>query len=371
MLYPHEIQACLLFDRRVDTLDAIMRAFTATEGQRSGARFNQVECKPGVFHRLYGGDNLMVTLEYCDNPANPAVFGQVLGSTVTGIVCPDIRDRIARSRSHILINVSHGALGNSPELARLMAQIGREPEGHSLAHFRRRLAVCAMISRIAFDHARPSAVHWTQSNQLIPGEHFEDYARGDAPGLLHIHPWLFGDRNGPGGKAAVGIRTFGARHFIGRELLIEPSILPWSANYETLLAFLRIATTENGYIIPDGDTFGPEDRSLSYRVLHRPAAADDVPLYELQPLMFREHGFVSPDYVSPERAFDDRVPPADLMPVDDWEKMGFVNEWREKRKLAERIGGRFEVRAKGTGPMPTPPPPQRPGVARLFGRKGL
>lgn len=70
------------------------------------------------------------------------------------------------------------------------------------------------------------------------------------------------------------------------------------------------------------------------------------------------------------------------MPADDEAKMELVNEWREKRALAEGIGGRFEVRSRdGRGPdatpppnPPSPPPSPLPGPARfgqrpVFGRK--
>ncbi|HEX2764724.1 MAG TPA: hypothetical protein VHM92_12890 [Allosphingosinicella sp.] len=371
MLFPNDIQAALLFDRPVNAIEGIVRDFMRVEEARTGATFNVPEGKPGIFYRLFGGDELSVTLEYVDRPANIELFQKTLASAVTGIVCPDIRERVVKSRSHILLNVSHGVLGSSEQVDRLMELIGRPKEGHSLPQFARRLDVCALIGRIACDHAPVQAVHWTQSNQLIPGEKFEDIAALKAPGPLHVHPYLFGSASGPDGKARVGIRSFGARHFIGRELLIEPSELPWAANYETMLAFLRVATIDKGYVIPDGDTFGPEDRSLSYRVIHREAEADDVPLFELQPLMYREFGFVAPDYVPPERVFDDRMPPADLMPPDQEAKMALANEWREKRALAEGIGGRFEVRARdGDG---APPPPVRPlpgfGNRPVFGRK--
>ncbi len=196
-----------------------------------------------------------------------------------------------------------------------------------------------------------------------------------APSPLHVHPYLFGSEAGAGDEPKLGIRTFGVRHFIGREVLIEPSALPWAANFETILAFIRVATTKNGYVIPDGDTFGPEDRSLSYRVVHREAEEGDVPLFELQPLMYREYGFVAEDYVPPDRVINDRSPPLAVMPEDDEAKMELVNEWREKRALAEGIGGRFEVRARGQGGGGTPP--ARPGGAPgagfgnrpAFGRK--
>jgi hypothetical protein len=162
-------------------------------------------------------------------------------------------------------------------------------------------------------------------------------------------------------------------------------------------AFLRVATMPNGYIIPDGDTFGPEDRSLSYRVLHHDQGANigyaepepaDVPFYELVPLKHLAHGFVAPEHVPEANVFPDRAFPAAVMPEDQHAKMALANEWGEKRKLAEGIGGRFEVRQARADNAPPPSPPQsviaptpsQPGLpsvsgrglrAQMFGRKGL
>lgn len=372
MLFPNEIQAALLFDRRVDCLEAAVRSFMRIEEARSGAKFNVPEAKPGVFYRLFGGGELMITLEYVDHPANPAVFEQALASAVTGLICPDIRQRLVTSRSHVLINVSHGVFGNDPQIHQLLSQLDFPREGHSLPQFRRRLEVCATIARLVCDDAPAQAIHWTQSNQLLPPEAFEAFAAAPVPSPLHVHPFLFGEAGGSG-EAKVGIRTFGMRHFIGREVLIEPNVLPWAANFETVLAFLRVATIDNGYVIPDGDTFGPEDGSLSYRVLHRTAAEGDVPLCELVPLLHREHGFVADDYVPRDRTIDDRVPPASLMPESEDARAELTAEWREKRAMAEGIGGRFEVRARGEGPIPpSPRPPSGPpgfGGRPVFGRK--
>ncbi len=373
MQFPNEIQAALLFDSRVAALDDIVRAFMRVEEARSGARFSLPEAKPGTFYRLFGGgDEMMVTLEYIDGPANADVFAQALGSAVTGILCPDIRERLTLSRSHILVNVSNGAMGNvlsSPDIARFLQQIDYKVEGQSLRQFVRRLDLCALISRIVCDHAPAQAVHWCQSNQLFAGEQFDDVASLPAPGPLHVHPFLFGGAKAESGETKLGIRTFGARHFVGREVLIEPNVLPWAANFETICAFLKIATVDKGYVIPDGDTFGPDDRSQSYRVVYRDAEEGDVPLFELQPLMYREFNFQADDYVPRDKVFNDQAPPSAIMPPDVEAKMELVNEWREKRKLAEGLGGTFEVRARGLGSNGGGAPPAGPGGRPVFGRK--
>ncbi|MBA3940425.1 MAG: hypothetical protein C0520_04355 [Sphingopyxis sp.] len=312
----------------------------------------------------------MITLEYVAAPANPEVFRQAVESAITRIYCPDIGNRLMRHKAHILINVSHGALGSTPEIDKMLDQIGYVRPGSTLAQFMRRIEACTLLTRLAQDDTPASVVHWTQSNQLFPGEMFDTLAAGAVPGPLHVHPYLYGGGESPGGKALAGIRTFGAAHFVDREVRIEPSELPWSANFETILAFLRVATIPNGYIIPDTDTFGPEDGSLSYRVRHLPATGDDVTLYELEPLMYREYDFQSETYVPRERAFDDRNMPADLTPEVASEKQELLDEWGAKRAMAEGIGGRFEVRARNPQPGASPPPqPTGFGVRRVFGRK--
>jgi hypothetical protein len=391
-----------MFDGPVDHLEAIMRDYMRIEGMRSGAHFHLSEQNPGRFYRLFAGtEELMVTLEYMIGPCDERHFQGPLASPYTGIVTPDIRSRIARTYGHVILEVSHGVMAgveDKPEIAAMFEAIGRPRSGATREQFERRLAVLTLLTRIAIDHAMPLALHWTQSGLLLGGEVFEHIAASDSvPGPLHIHPQLFGPRAAVGDTPLAGIRTFGARHWLGREIIIEPHVLPWASNFETILAFMRVALAPGGYVIPDGDTFGPEDRSLSYRVLHHDEGAmigavdptpADMPLYELVPLKHLAHGFVSPEHVPDDRVIDDRAFPLDLMPVGQDEKMALANEWFQKRKLAEGIGGRFEVRHPDAPPAPASPPPSPPpppapaepgltgvsgrGVrARVFGRKGL
>jgi hypothetical protein len=384
MLYPNRLQAALLFDRPVGELEAMMRDFLRIEGMKTGASFHLSEENPGKFYRLFNGtEELMLTFEYMDGPANPAAFGNALSSPVTGLATPDIVERLLRTRSHILVDASHGVMAgveDDPKIAAMFAQLGMPKAGASQAQFERRLTVLALMTRVVIDHAMPLAVHWTQSDMLVGGEQCDAFAALEPPSPLHIHPIVFGPQPEEGAPALAGIRTFGARHWLGREILIKPHVLPWAANYETVLAFLRVATIANGYVIPHGDTFGPEDRSQSYRVLHHDAGTDfgedapkldDIPMYELVPLKHTEYGYVAPEHVPDANAFADRAFPPQIMPQDQDAKAVLANEWAEKRKLAEGIGGRFEVRKVGDNPPPPPAPPPPPVIAPTASQPGL
>jgi hypothetical protein len=371
MQYPNTVQSALLFDRPMTDLALIVQNFLKIEAAKSGAHFNVSEANPGFFYRLYGHHDLMITLEYIDGPANPAVFAQALESPIMRMLCPDMPERIARHRSHVLINVSHGVLPDMPEIAALMADLDMPVAGASLPQFVERLDTCAFLSQLANDVGNASVVHWTQSNQLLSAEVFETYAKASSPGpgMLHIHPLVFNGGVAEDGQQKAEILTFGARHFIGREVQVRASVIPWSACYETVLAFLRVATVENGYIIPDGDLFGPEDGSQSFRVHHLPANEGSVPTYELEPMMFREYGFQSESYVGKGPSFDDRSVPSEFLPNSQSERADILNDLRARREMVEGVGGHLQVRAKPAAPT-NAPPPQRGFMGRkIFGRK--
>jgi hypothetical protein len=95
----------------------------------------------------------------------------------------------------------------------------------------------------------------------------------------------------------------------------------------------------------------------------------EVPIYELVPLLYREYGFQSETYVPRDRAFDDRSPPADLLPKSHPAREELLAEWRTKRALAEGVGGQFEVRARDADPKGVPPASPSFG-RRVFGRRG-
>lgn len=300
MPYPNRIQAALLFDERFDALEAAGRDFCRIVELKSGHAFAALEgASEGFIQYLSAEGHLAASFELVGGPPPLQPFEGALASPVTGLFAPSIRDALARARSHVLLEVAHLAADSAPDPA-----AAPDP----LAQFTRRLETLALMTRITADQASPSAIHWTQSDQLLTPARFEACATAGLPGPLHVHPHLFGSAQPGEREPHVGVRSFGAAHWLGREIVVEPSALPWQAAYEAILAFLHLATGEGGYVIPHGDTFGSHDGGEAFRVLHR--EADEGPeadaAYLIVPLRHDPSGFVSREYAASARIVRER-----------------------------------------------------------------
>ncbi len=352
-LYPKQIQAAVLFDRvKPFPLEKLVDAFIGVDAA-PGVTYNRVfDSKPGVFYHLYGTNNAMITVEYIERQAHAPLFEMALAQPFTQRATPDARARIARHRSHILVNVQHGVMPQNAQLTAFMRQLKVPQDGHSLRDYSSRLLRCGAMAAIAHKLGDASLVHWRTTDHLLTGKDFAQFAMQPAPSLLHIHPLIAQGGKGADGKDRVQIKTFGAAHFIDREIHLLPSPLPAGDGIQTILAFLKIATAENGYIIPDGSTFGP-DLGDCYRVRHIPEGVMSGelkgPLYQIEVLRSIKHNYTSPDYIAPERTFDDRNVPADVLEELGDKRQAVVQDWRDERQMAEAAGGQFRVKQEMPG----------------------
>ncbi|MEL6738081.1 MAG: hypothetical protein AAFO28_04080 [Pseudomonadota bacterium] len=367
MKYPNRIQAAVLLDARFEDLDEVSRGFTRLCEMKSDAAFTIAEHHPNRFVRLTGGsDNLMASFEYVNAPPANGVLEAALKSPVTSLHSPGLPDRVAAAPAHILLEVSPSVIGAVTEPQGIPAK----PADLGAHAFHQRLDTLSLMVRMTIDHVTPCAVHWTQSDQLLDPETFEGMATIGFPGPLAIHPRLFGAVGGDDDDARedadsdapheVGILTFGAAHWLGRELRVPPSTIPWTAAYETLLAFCELATTQDGYVTPDGDTFGPEDASEVWRVHHvdaedQPAATG--PLYELVPLRHDACQFIAEDFARSSSVLCVRQPKdhSDTQPCSDGDEAP-----EEASLLAELKAALQEGRAEAAANPPEPLMPVAP-----------
>lgn len=372
--FPAFLQSALLYNsKKPFDLDALVKQFLANEAE-IGDSYNMVaDTKPGVFYRLFSTKNVMVTVEYVDRPAHAPSFEAALGSPFTQIVTPDARQRIAAHRSHILIGVHHGAVPPTGEIGDLLKKTGVALPGSSLAAFQQRRSICWSLSFIANLMAPASLIHWTISDQLLKGETFAKI-EPEPPTLLDIHPLLRAAGENAKGQAQIEIKTHGVGHFLGREIHVLPTPVPWPEVIEAIFAFVRLANLKNGYVVPDGDTFSPHDGSVVYRVRHiaeGERSGDHAgPLYQFELLFSRALEFAAPDYIPPERVFDDRNVPHDVAQTLGDKKNDAVQEWRAKRRMAEAAGNELQVKVKAL--QPGDETRLFGGLRRIlpFGRKG-
>jgi hypothetical protein len=347
---PNALQVALLYDSAdAIALDALQAAFLKSESNASGYRYNVIEADRTYF-RCFGGrdSNVMVFVEWVDRPTARANFDTPLKSVFNRISAPDAAALIDRHRGLLLINVHHGSVPPTGEMQALLAKVGIGQAGQSLPQYQERLRVMGLLAAMASEIRQPTLSHWTHTDVLAGPQAIAHYDA--SPNPLNVHPLPF---RGPGttqDQGIAGLETFGAAAFIGREIRVRPTEVPWGEAYEHALGFIALALHKDGYVIPDGDTFGDEDRSFSYRVHHTAEpllnAGRQIPCYELEPLLNRQHKFQSPGYVTRERIVDIDAPQPEYVQLEGRAGQDVVAAWKARRQMAERVGGSLEVRSK-------------------------
>ncbi|QCM10517.1 hypothetical protein CFBP6625_09255 [Agrobacterium tumefaciens] len=331
---------------------------------------------PGLsstYVQMFGPNDLQLTVEFVAGPADHGVFAGTLGSPISVMLVPDAIDRIRRHKSHLLVYIQHGVFGGVMQekgIASLFSELGMYQPGHSLAEFLDRVRCLSIACETICANVPASLIHWTQSNMLFSVESFTAFVE-EPIGPLTVHPRIYRDEPPPGTtEQCVGIQTLGAADYIGREINVEAAPVPWSELYAGALTFIKIATEKNGYIIPDGDVFGIEDDSVSYRVRHVAATAgQDLPdQYQLTLRYSRKHGYRAND-IKRRLTVPGGVDGVErLIGTATPEARAELRKMRESEALAEGIGGRLVV----TRPADEPPQnPGRTGNARIipFGKR--
>ncbi|MEL7198430.1 MAG: hypothetical protein AAGL10_08960 [Pseudomonadota bacterium] len=285
---PNRIRCTLLFDSRIEALDAIVRDFARVEEMKSGTIFNVPKNRPDESAHLENADqNLALSFEYVSSPPEMTKMETALQSPVTQKLFPDIKSRIARSVGHLILEVwlnDNEALSDNQMLT--------DPEILALEQnrFHRRLELLALMSRIVFDHASPTVVYWAQSDRLFTSEVFDTLAARPIPSPLHIHPMPFGPKRQAldTSPKLTGVRTSGAQHWLGGEVIINPVAQDWQVSFQAILAFITANSSSEHRTRGYGDVFDPDDHNQRYRIDHASGSNEGKTgphlLYELVPL---------------------------------------------------------------------------------------
>jgi hypothetical protein len=195
--FPNRLQIALLYDsaNAID-LNALQAGFLKSELNVPGYRYNVVEADGRTYFRCFGGQNsdVMVFVEWLDRPAVRANFNTALSSVFNQIGVPDAAALIDRHRGVLLINVHHGAMGQSPEIQKLLAQIGVGQAGQSLPQYQERLRVMGLLAAMATEISNPTLSHWTHTGVLARPQAIKNFMCDTDPNPLHVHRCRFAAR---------------------------------------------------------------------------------------------------------------------------------------------------------------------------------
>ena len=367
------LQAALLYDSRAGVTPSLALSGFRREMLELDIPLKVVrESADSVL--MMGPHELQLTCTYYEHPADQAVFSRALLSSFTRMLVPDAEERVRRHQSHVLIEIQQGVFGSvedDKQIAAMFQSIGFSGAGRDLVSFNRRVGVLSDAC-LALQATHPaSLVHWTQSNTLLPGEKLEAMLTQRGPGPLTIHPMIFGGPEIPGSKMLpVEIYTIGAADYIGRELHADLAPIPWLDMYQALTSFVALATMPNGYIIPDGNTFGVEGDEFSWLVTYLDGKVQQTvngePFFNLKLLYHRGHGYTAPDFVGRELITGGIPEASTLMRGSEKDKREQLADWEKNQKLAVGVGGQFLIYKKGDPSVP--PPASASSPRKVFGR---
>ncbi|MBB6466862.1 hypothetical protein HNQ96_002738 [Aminobacter lissarensis] len=335
------------------------------------------------FVLMAGPGEFRILVTYFARPADVAVFAPTLGSAVTTLLMPDARERVRRHTAHVLVEVHHGVMGgvtDKPEIAGFFNQIGMQRPGATLREFNMRVEILGEVCRHLLKVQPASVIHWTQSNMLVAGEQFTAFLNQQQPSMLTVHPKLFAGKPVPGfSETPAGVLTLGGADYIGREIYVAPAPIPWVDLYEAALAFMRVALVPNGYIVPDDETFGPENGDYSYRVRHLAAEQHPIgmrePSYALTLRFSRQHSYTTMEHETRTLVPGGMRSVAASVEADKDRRRELVADWEQKERAAKAVGNSLQLYRKGEGGQdasPGSPPRFGGGFTRrtaVFGRK--
>lgn len=247
-LPPDKVQVALLYQtcKPADPGEFIKQINKVIEF--TGVRFEDTLYGHGR-NFFFTGGGLYIQVEQSDNALSAGGFQQTLSSPFTRISYPEADQAVRTHASHILLSIGKGI--PMPSITGIsLPQATLSEKEFSIV-----LTLAQVATNFFFHRAEPMAVHWGQSNILMSGKAYGSLAQQPDPMPLYIHPSLFSSRAVIKGKQVIGFRTFGAAHFLGREIVFNEAPVPLDWMLSRVYNFIA-TMRERGELPPAGDSFG-------------------------------------------------------------------------------------------------------------------
>ena len=286
-ILPHNIQVVITYDdadvkfHPQTLINAVNSMIPAEEMHFQRVAFEKV---PEYLH-FFGG-NTSIQIDQSDNPISHAGFAEALGSQVTALFNPEVAAAIKRHRKHTFVTITNGV--PMPDMSYLRKKANNSAMNDVLNglqrpfkpdHYEFAIKLLKVIGGLYCKDGSATAVHWCQSNQLLSRQRFMSVVTDDQDLTLRVHPVRFGSGKSVNGSNCIGLRTFGAKTLIGREILFDESPINFIMLYQRALQFIAMAQA-SGSVIPHNDSFGIDNTEI-IRVRHLADEYDPAGIFKL------------------------------------------------------------------------------------------
>lgn len=254
MINRGKMEAAVLLGESFGELQAILRDFTRIAQMKSGTQFAIHEERPEFLVRLsHEQSGLHLAFEYQPGPPPAETYSSALASPASSARCPDIGRRVSAALGLLTCSVELGeSLANSPDET-------SEPSRPDPVTLQLQIETLSLMVRVACDHCPALAIHLPQTELLFTPETFEalaveaapDPARPMAlPAALTVHPILIPEASDEAASSELdpreasdpreaGFVTIGLTPWLGYEVAVPPSPIPWKSALAAVLEFAR------------------------------------------------------------------------------------------------------------------------------------
>lgn len=268
--YPTKIEAALLYDRPTQLdLGLLLKELNGLIAP-SGIVFSMGRQFDDGLSGVFFADDFYVLISQNRKPLAPQGFRGALASSFVNGVMPEAADVVRQHRANVFVTVSYGfpmvdngAGADSALLAVMREMVPAGLDDPAVFQFMANVLM-SLVGAIS-GHAPARALHWLQSDQLMPGDRAAAFCRDRALMLLMVRPDVVVGADA-GGRAVASVQTLGARHLIGCEVAFETVPIDPGQLINWTMMFILMCQNR---LIPDKDTFGTAD-DLVIRVLHGP-----------------------------------------------------------------------------------------------------
>lgn len=265
---PLNVEAALLYETRYSPIVfAKLLARINARVAELGMVFNPTKAA-GERFAMFTHPDMYILISLNTDRLAPAGFADALNSPFIQAQNVDYAGLVGRHTSNIFITVGDGPIHKTTELRAFEEKLGGAEEVKP-ANLVTKIKVLHRAMLEVFQMARPTLVHWCQSNNLFLPELIDGTAHADFPTPLVTHHGLFSSGKDAQGNRFLGSVVNGSELFLDKPIVLQETAEPFNKAAAVIDCLLdQFIRGENR--LPDGATI-PVAGAYQVRLQHKPA----------------------------------------------------------------------------------------------------